>query len=59
MILIALDLMHKHLSKEQKYRMDDETNKSREDHFNEVFEDTKYMFGMKEYAKKAEGKRVK
>ncbi len=39
--------------------MDDEINKSRQDHFNEVFQDTKYMFGMNEYFKKAQGKTVK
>jgi hypothetical protein len=58
-ILIALDLMNKHLKKEEKYRMDDETNKTRADHFREVENDTKYMFGMNEYTRKAEGKRVK
>jgi hypothetical protein len=35
-ILIALELMNKHLKKEEKYRMDDETNKTRGDHFREV-----------------------
>ncbi len=57
--MIALELMNKHLKKEEKYRMDDETNKTRGDHFREVLNDTKYMFGMKEYMRKAEGKRVK
>ena len=39
--------------------MDDETNKTRADHFREVENDTKYMFGMNEYTRKSEGKRVK
>lgn len=36
-ILIFLELINKHFSKEEKYRMDDETNKTRADHFREAF----------------------
>ena len=46
--------MKKHFNSElKKYRMDDDQLKSRDDHFNEIKSDHKYMFLINEYKKKA------
>ena len=52
--------MKKHFNSElKKYRMDDDQLKIRDDHFNEIKSDHKYMFLINECKKKGENNSVK
>ena len=58
-LIILLQLVYKHFSKEQKLRVDDGQAKTRDELMNEVKTDRKFDFMTKEYARNGKDKKVK
>ena len=58
-LLILLSLLRKHFSKARKLRLDDNVEKARDEHFQEVEADHRYMFARKDYEAKGKGRKVK
>jgi hypothetical protein len=58
-LLILMRLMNQHFKSEQKHRVDDDIVQSKEDHFKEVYADSKFMFLRENYNEKGKGIFVK
>lgn len=58
-LLILMQLMNKHFKAEKAYRLDDDIEQSREEHFNHVYQDKKFMMSAQKYQEKGKGIFVK